>query len=196
MFITPLQLDQLAADNRTCSICFEPYIEAPSPGCTRDHEPGEWAVRIDMVAEPSSLRRGCRHIIGKECLGAHLQSPGPWKSRCPICRDVWFHEAIPTNRVIQQPRQVQATPSGRRATRSVVQTATNGDRHGHAVGSLTCLEQRMMQRNNCTSFLQQVRETLQIADESTDAGQSLEEVEQRLKIRLYGQPANTADPSG
>ncbi|KAJ4406298.1 hypothetical protein N0V91_004752 [Didymella pomorum] len=38
-----------------------------------------------------------------------------------------------------------------------------------------------------TSFLQQVRETLQIADEMTDAGQPLEEIQQRLKEQLYGQ---------
>lgn len=57
-------------------------------------------------------------------------------------------------------------------------------------------DQQTTHRSNLASFVQQVRETLQIMDGSNDAGRSLKEVEQRLKDQLYSQSADVADPSG
>lgn len=128
LFITPLLLSQLAADDRTCSICYEPYIDFPSPGSIRDRGAGEWAVRIEMVADPSSVRRGCYHVMGEQCLVTHLRSPGQWKKRCTMCRNSWSHEAHPTSQASRGTPRVQAVPNDRRATRSSTHTAGAADR--------------------------------------------------------------------
>jgi hypothetical protein len=196
LFITPLPLSQLAADDRTCIICYGPYIESPSPGCIRNHHAGEWAVRIDMIAESSSLRRGCRHVMGEQCLAAHLRSPGRWKKRCPICRSVWFHESHPTSLANQDTRPVQAFPNDRRATRSSIHTAGDANRDRSRSPLHNRDEQHTTARSSPGNFVQRVRETLQIEDGSNEAGRSLEEVEQRLQNELYSQRADTADASG
>lgn len=118
LLITPLQLDQLAADNRTCSICFEPYIENPSPSCARDRDAGHWAVRIDMVAEPSSLRRGCRHIISNQRLGAcNLRDHGgvaaPSAAMCGSTRPFTRIERVNNPVKRRQPQATEERPAPR-----------------------------------------------------------------------------------
>jgi hypothetical protein len=194
LFTTPLPLHLLAADDRLCSICHEPYIEPPSHGCTQADQAGEWAVRIELVAESSSLRRCCGHVIGKQCLAAHLRSQGPWKRQCPLCRDVWFRNTNRPSRTSRRSGQSEALPDRGRATRSTALTTGNTNRDRSRSPLHERDEQQTSQENAPESFVQRVREKLQIQKGSDEVGRTLEEVEQTLRD-LYGQPANPADPS-
>lgn len=168
LFTTPLPLSLLAADGQSCSICLEPYIE-PSPHGNAESQAGEWAVRIDLVAESSSLRRCCGHVLGKKCLAAHLRSAGPWKRRCPLCRGVWFHETVRLSRAGRRSHRSQSFSYSRRAIRATSVAA------GHT------------SRDRSSS---PVHEKLQMQEGSGEVGRTLEQVEQTLR-ELYSQPADT-----
>lgn len=188
LFTTPLPLSLLAPSDRRCSICLEPYIEPAKhdPAC-EDGE-GEWAVRVDLVAEISELRRCCGHVIGKQCLEAHLRSSGPWKRQCPLCRDVWFREC---NRPVDGARRsstLQAQRSTERLARSRSHSTNDTSGNGFRSPRISRDQRQTLRQNRLSEragFTQRVREKLEIEDGSDEVGRSLEEVEQALKD-FYG----------
>lgn len=194
LFTTPLPLSLLESSDGSCSICLEPYIEPPSHGSARGDQEGEWAVRIELVAEISAWRRCCGHIIGKQCLEAHLRSSGPWKRQCPLCRDVWFRESSRPSRANRQPHQLPAFPSNERVTRSITIAAgrTSRDRSRSPLHERDEQQTQPSTPQDGSSFTQRVREKLQIEDGSEEVGRTLEGVEQILR-EFYGQPVDSSE---
>jgi hypothetical protein len=94
LIITPIGLSLL--NDTTCPVCREHYSNPPSTISNLDPESDqEWAVSVDHVAEWFGLKRCCGHILGRRCLEKHLNMIGAWRNKCPICRDLWFHEVPP-----------------------------------------------------------------------------------------------------
>lgn len=192
LFTTPLPLYLLASSDQSCSICLEPYIEPPLHGSTRRDEEGEWAVRIELVAGATAQRRCCRHVIGKQCLEAHLRSSGPWKRQCPLCRDVWFREPSYPTRASRHSLQSQALPRDERVTRSMA-LARGRTRRGRSRSLSHDRDEEQTSQPSAphdgSNFTQRVREKLHVEDGSEQVGRTVEEVEQTLRD-FYGQPAN------
>lgn len=184
IFTTPLFLTSIAPANRSCSICLEPFIEPPSPGSTREDQEGEWAVRVDLVAEVSALKKCCGHILGKRCLEAHLRSPGPWRKQCPLCRDVWFRPSSRAKPATRASHRLQTAPSNGRATRFTAPAADRASRGRSGSPPRERGEQQLSSAHSLddyTDFAQQVRAKLQIKDGSEEVTRTLEEVEQTLR---------------
>ncbi|KAJ8112563.1 hypothetical protein OPT61_g5095 [Boeremia exigua] len=185
LFTTPLPLVLLPPSDRECSICLEPYIE---PDSAQQSQGREWAVRVELVAEVSGLRRCCGHIIGRQCLEAHLRSSGPWKRHCPFCRDPWFREPNRPASQTQNTTETQDRPARQRFThlRSTARSNTNRERsrsprNEPSQGGMS----RQAPLQEQASFTQRVREKLRVKDGSDEVGRSLYEVEQVLND-FYG----------
>lgn len=177
--------------DRTCPICLEPYVEPVRGGPSPADGAGEWAVRIDMIAEQSGLRRCCGHILGRICLEKHLQGEGPWRNKCPLCRNLWFHVTVANHAATdEQPRasaeriypQATLRRSSRIASRAAVRQppSAHHDRY------------RVNPRTNCTlrnagrspHFMRHLLGLLNVSSGSDEVKATLEEVERRLGI-LY-----------
>ncbi|KAF2476646.1 uncharacterized protein BDR25DRAFT_310001 [Lindgomyces ingoldianus] len=82
---TAVDANDLPESDRNCPICREPYGR-----WGRNHLPiragEEYPVRV-LSENPNTL---CRHVFGTQCLGNHFRCGGPWATRCPICREIWF----------------------------------------------------------------------------------------------------------
>jgi hypothetical protein len=76
-------------DRRTCPICIEPYIE-PSTSRPSPKDTYEWAIRVDISATDAGIRKCCGRIFGRLCLEKHINSPGVWHNKCPLCREEWW----------------------------------------------------------------------------------------------------------
>jgi hypothetical protein len=98
LITTAIPLDSLS--DPTCPICHEPYASPSDPNPTR-----ECAVKIDFIAEWHGFKRCCGHIIGRNCLAKQVHCGRAWRNKCPICRDVWFHESVRDVRAEPEPRQ-------------------------------------------------------------------------------------------
>lgn len=72
-----IALEDLHADDRSCSICFDPYV-APSEG-----EPSENRER--------AVKLPCGHVIGQSCLSTLLHE----SHNCPMCRSDFFNRTPP-----------------------------------------------------------------------------------------------------
>lgn len=182
LLITPVALVQL--EDKECPICHELYTEPQST----DHgsEPHqEWAVKVDMIAEWFGTKRCCGHIIGRKCLEKHLKGPGPWRNKCPLCRDVWFHEVAP--RGAQLPAEVPEAPSATRAPRRSQRIAERrsmslrpvGARHG-----IARTQPRQRPQRRPIRFTQRLMAALEVEDGTEEVKGTMEEVERRLN-RLY-----------
>ncbi|KAF2752152.1 hypothetical protein M011DRAFT_523003 [Sporormia fimetaria CBS 119925] len=88
--LTPLSPFSLPPTDRTCPICYEPYLPyavlSPHPSNPQIHPEGEYPVRVRSLHPHTQ----CRHVFGSKCIEAHLRSQGPWCTRCPTCREEWF----------------------------------------------------------------------------------------------------------
>jgi hypothetical protein len=131
LFTTPIPLYRLDTDETSCPICHEPYIGPPIKVKGKkteipDESEGEWAVSVDMFADPTGWKHCCGHIFGRQCLITHLNGEGAWRNKCPVCRDIWFGKgAVPADvpaELVQAPveEEVVAHPL-RRSTRIAAQ---------------------------------------------------------------------------
>jgi hypothetical protein len=75
-----ISLDTIPQEDRSCGICWEPYLgaETPEDSCG----PGE---------DPAQLP--CKHILGKTCVSTWLKK----ESTCCVCRRNFFNEDIEDN---------------------------------------------------------------------------------------------------
>jgi hypothetical protein len=89
LFTTPVYLNSIPLECRTCPICAEPYIE-PSKSRPNLEDTDEWAMRVDMSATDAGSRKCCGHIFGRRCLEKHINSHGAWHNKCPLCRQEWW----------------------------------------------------------------------------------------------------------
>ncbi|KAF2132302.1 hypothetical protein P153DRAFT_284987, partial [Dothidotthia symphoricarpi CBS 119687] len=196
LFTTPISISRLESENRACPICHEQYIEPPVTEHGHQTSDREWAVSVDMVAEWFGRKRCCGHIIGHRCLQAHLQASGPWRNKCPLCRNVWFHHSNEDDNLVDEPGQTGETridpisSSLRRSRRIADQTAVRRetpvtptrDRAGTNQHSYHTSIRKRSRRT--AQFTQQLLETLEVAVGSVEVRGTLEEVERKLEA-LY-----------
>lgn len=182
LLITPIALSVL--EDLQCPICHELYTEPPTPNRLRGPDQ-EWAVRVDMIAEWFGTKRCCGHVIGRKCLEKHLKGPGAWRNKCPLCRDVWYHEVVPKD--AQQPTRahlrLSAAHTPRRSQRTAEQRSIDyrmselslSSRHGVAPAQPSRRQQRRP-----TSFTQRLLAALEVEEGSEEVKGTMEEVERRL----------------
>lgn len=188
LLITPLALSQV--EDPKCPICLIPFSEPP--GTPDAQEPGqEWAVSIDMVAEWFGPKKCCGHIIGRECLDMHLSTPGQWRNKCPICRDIWFHERVPAH------AQWQAAPtssgssssvaprrSARIAGRVAAESGPSQPRMSNQSG-ISRASRHLQSQPRPAYFTDRLMAALEVEDGSSEVKGTLDEVNQKLRT-LYG----------
>lgn len=192
LFTTPLRLASLDVSDRSCPICREPYVnpirgrQSPVDGTE------EWAVRVDMIAERSGVRRCCQHVLGRKCLEKHLHSGGPWRNKCPLCRNVWFDTTIADDIVPDQQPMVIAernvAPSTLRRS-SRIASGVSARRHQPSAHHDPC---RVERRTNCPPrnaarsphFMHHLLSLLEVETGSDEVKATMEDVERRLEI-LY-----------
>ncbi|KAF2034317.1 hypothetical protein EK21DRAFT_107943 [Setomelanomma holmii] len=198
ILITPKSLNAL--DDKDCPICKEPYLEPPST----HHNPSpdqEWAVSIDMVADVSGPKDCCGHIMGRRCLDQHLAAPGPWRTKCPLCRDVWFRApfTMDVDEEDQEGSEVETSPVedslveplrrsrriAERNSRPGTPNAAMGEQSG--VSSVIRRQSRTRRRARARGFARQLFAALEVEEGSSEVRCTLEEVKQKLEA-LYGIP--------
>lgn len=64
------------SDGDECCICLDPYNE-------ESHQ----AVGITSNSD-------CKHVFGRQCLEAYLDSTNPGRNTCPVCRRKWYTRRI------------------------------------------------------------------------------------------------------
>jgi hypothetical protein len=117
LIITPYSIS--SPEDTTCPICHETYSDPPSTGLNLGPETEqEWAVSVDYAAEWFGHRKCCGHIVGRLCLEKHLNTRGAWKNKCPICRDIWYHEVAPERAQVNEHPATQARLHPRAADES------------------------------------------------------------------------------
>ncbi|KAF1973104.1 hypothetical protein BU23DRAFT_554636 [Bimuria novae-zelandiae CBS 107.79] len=167
LFTTPIHLECLAPDSRTCPICSEPYIEPqntrPSP---EDNE--EWAMRVDMSATNQGSMKCCRHIFGRRCLEKHIKSCGPWHNKCPLCRQKWWISEDP--------------PRHSSLTQAITQRIRTG-RVGRRAGGST----RGQNQSQRSTFIGQVLETFAVDEGNERINATVHEVEETLDLLYQSQ---------
>jgi hypothetical protein len=186
LLITPIAIPLLK--NPQCPICHEPYTEPPSS----DHLPEpeqEWAVRVDMIAEWFGTKRCCGHIVGRKCLEKHLKGPGPCRNKCPLCRDVWFHDVaprdaqpVPARNTLRTPRRSQRIAE-RGARMQGLAELNLSSRYGVAHA-----RSRQRATRRPARFTQQLLAALEVEEGTEEVRGSMEEIERRLNM-LYGDVA-------
>ncbi|KAL5114484.1 hypothetical protein ACEQ8H_007627 [Pleosporales sp. CAS-2024a] len=182
LLITPMALSLLP--DLQCPICHELYVEPPSAQQATEPDQ-ECAVRVDMIAEWFGPKRCCGHILGRSCLVTHLQGPGAWRNKCPICRDVWYHDDAPAD-ALQEERRPRAVPRGEGAPRRSLRIAA---RRTTAQG---LAEQSLSRRygvvvrsqRHPARFTQRLLAALQVEDGSEEVKGTMAEVERKLNT-LY-----------
>jgi hypothetical protein len=196
LLITPISLHKLEEPN--CPICREPYCEVPTGGRTPVANQ-EWAVSVDMVAEWFGPKRCCGHIMGRKCLEQHLQATGPWRNKCPLCRDIWFHEYAPAHAAPTanrpQPLRAQGLRRSARlaaaAARPGTAQSTMSQRHG--VRARQQEHRSVPQPRQVTvPFASQLLAALEVESGSNEVKGTMEEVESRLNALYSGMVAGGA----
>jgi len=195
LLITPIPPHKLEDIN--CPICQEPYSEVPSSTKVLENDSEqEWAVSIDMVAEWFGPKKCCGHIMGRRCLEKHLQAAGQWRNKCPLCRDIWFHESVPAHvqRPVAPPAPAPARPqpsstvaprrSARLAAREATRLGTVQPRMSESNGIIRAPHHER-RRPRPERFTSQLMAALEVEDGSCEVKGTFEEVTQRLS-RLYG----------
>lgn len=201
LFTTPITLSALSGESRTCPVCRESYREPPhgefrSNGQSSDKE---WAVRVDMVAERWGMKQCCGHILGRNCLTNHIQAPGPWRNKCPICRDLWFglpgihndaNNEIQLSTVLSPQRLARGNTLPRRSPRTLLQSHSDRVTHTRLRGSLNNESSvpnssRRRRRPRADTFVQQILNELQVREGDDTVPGTVVQVEQRLR-NLYG----------
>lgn len=164
LFTTPIRLECLEPDSRTCPICSEPFIEPqnkrPDPEDTE-----EWAMRVDMSATDYKSTKCCRHIFGRRCLEKHINSKGAWHNKCPLCRQIWWVSESPLHN--SSPAQ---TSSQRRNPGGIRRRNDSNTRR--------------QQRSTRSEFIAEVLNIFAAADGNDRIDATVNEVEQTL-ARLY-----------
>jgi hypothetical protein len=74
--IRPLPLFALPPNDHECPICLEPYTLHECP------------VKVQSLHP----RTRCQHVFGRDCIEKHFRSGGPWRTRCPMCKEEWFDD--------------------------------------------------------------------------------------------------------
>jgi len=182
LLITPVALVQL--EDLECPICHETYTEPRSTDQLSEPQQ-EWAVKVDMIAEWFGTKRCCGHIIGRKCLEKHLKGPGPWRNKCPLCRDVWFHEVAPRD---AQPRaETPEPPSTTRAPRRsqrIAERRSASQRTSGSIRGVARTPSRQRPQRRPIRFTQRLMAALEVEDGTEEVKGTMEEVERRLN-RLY-----------
>ena len=77
--IESMLIEDLAEDERACSICWESYVDR-----SRANRTGADS------AEDAVIIKTCRHVFGRRCLNIHVREGNKRNRRCPICRNFLF----------------------------------------------------------------------------------------------------------
>jgi hypothetical protein len=158
-----------------------------------------------MVAEWFGPKKCCGHIMGKNCLQAHVTSNGPWKHKCPLCRDVWYHAVAPEKvrrfeeeeeeeeeepQVLRRSARIERMEAGRQGTVPGSAHASMSQRHG--VSRAARRERRRspsQSRAASAAFSSQLMAALQVEEGGKHVHGSLEEIKERLS-GLYSKLEN------
>jgi (2Fe-2S) ferredoxin len=151
-----------------------------------------------MVAEWFGPKKCCGHIMGKNCLQAHVTSNGPWKHKCPLCRDVWYHAVAPEKaRRFVEEEEEEEPPVLRRSARiarmeaaregSVTAQASMSQRHGVSRAARRERQRSPSQaRAASAAFSSQLMAALQVEKGGKHVHGSLEEIKERLSALYSG----------
>jgi hypothetical protein len=191
ILVTPIILKSIDIEDRYCPICREPYAEPPN----KDQKPEaeqDWAVSVDMVAGMDGPKHCCGHIIGRRCLDMHLKAPGPWKNKCPLCREVWYELSTSDDVDDGDNDELEATPaepqrrSQRIAERDAQRRSTAGPPESGRNGvSRAGRHQRSRRQNRPRRFTRELFAALDVEEGSNDVRCTLEEAKQKLQA-FYG----------
>lgn len=165
LFTTPIYLNNIPPDSRTCPICSEPYIE-PLKARPRPEDTDEWAMRVDMSATDEGSTKCCGHIFGRRCLEKHINSQGAWHNKCPLCRQAWWITPVETLQ-----HASRGTASGQRV---------------HDGGIERRRSSRRQDRPSRSSLVREVLDTFAVQGMSEQIDATLEEVEQKLALIYRG----------
>jgi hypothetical protein len=189
LIITPIGRSSL--EDTTCPICQEHYSDPPSIGLNLEPElEQEWAVSVDHVAEWFGLKRCCGHILGRRCLEQHLNTTGTWRNKCPICRDLWFHEAALERAQFDERPSTQArfrtlTPDApRRSQRIAARLSESSTPSPHRVSDRSGISRKLhhhQPRTRPPRFMQQLLAALEVEDVKDGVKGTKEEVQRRLE---------------
>jgi hypothetical protein len=194
LMITPIGVSSL--EDTTCPVCRETYSDPPAVGLNLEPEPeSEWAVSVDYAAEWFGLKKCCGHVVGRCCLEKHLRTRGAWKNKCPICRDIWYHEVAPEKTQVNEQLAAQAHLRPRTANeprRSQRIAARLPEAQGPSTPSMSdrsgISRKRYSQRPQTRPprFMRQLLAALGVEDVSDGVRGTKEEVQRRLE-RMYSE---------
>jgi hypothetical protein len=195
LIITPYSISSL--EDTTCPICHETYSDPPSTGLNLEPEmEQEWAVSVDYAAEWFGYRKCCGHTVGRRCLEKHLNTHGAWKNKCPICRDIWYHEITPERAQVNEHPATQArlhprtADKPRRSQRIEARLAeSQAPSSPPLVGNRGAVSRdrqshRTRTRTRPPYFMQQLLAALRVEDARYGVKGTKKEVHRRLE-RLY-----------
>ncbi|KAF2255164.1 hypothetical protein BU26DRAFT_151643 [Trematosphaeria pertusa] len=185
VFTTPLPLRCLQADSRDCPICHEAYGDYRPGMLDLGEAQAEWAVRVDLTAEPDRSRRCCGHIFGRRCLEKHLRRPEPWHNKCPICRLTWFPSDNLSNHRAATPASARPPTTAVASTRVSARRILESRHRRQGNGRRSSSRGPSTRPQRPSSFIQQLLEHFEVRDGSDEVKASADEVEQRLR-GLYG----------
>jgi hypothetical protein len=201
LIITPYSIS--SPEDTTCPICHETYSDPPSTGLNLGPETEqEWAVSVDYAAEWFGHRKCCGHIVGRLCLEKHLNTRGAWKNKCPICRDIWYHEVAPERAQVNEHPATQARlhprtadeprRSQRIAARLDESQAPSSPPRVCNRGDVNRGRQSLRTRTRPPHFMQQLLAALGVENARDGVKGTKKEVYGRLE-RLYGELAQSQD---
>ncbi|KAF2845319.1 hypothetical protein T440DRAFT_278386 [Plenodomus tracheiphilus IPT5] len=194
LFTTPLRLASLEDGDRACPICQELYVEPCRSNQSLPNGGAEWAVRVDMIAERSGIRRCCGHVLGRSCLEKHLHSGGPWRNKCPLCRNVWFQTTLFNDVTVNRQTQIQTSAertvpqttlrrSSRIASRALARRPSSNTQHASSRGGRTII-QPSSHAARSPHFTRRLLRLLEVETGSDEVKVTLEQIERTLRI-LY-----------
>lgn len=127
---------------------FRSAFISPNPGAFSDGD--ECCICLDAYNEVSHQAVGitsnsdCKHVFGRQCLEAYLDSTNPGRNTCPVCRRKWYTRRITnppaprdtnTAQMLAPFNQLRATASDS-AESGVPQRYTSGE-YMHAMDNVT-----------------------------------------------------------
>lgn len=193
LIVIPVRLASL--EELECPICQEPYSEPNRSGQPAGSEQ-ECAVKVDLLFEWFGRKRCCGHVIGRRCLEKQLNGSGAWRNKCPVCRDVWFHEVAPQSHArlesdarLETNRSTEFDSSrrrqrGRRVAARMTTNQTSPERGMHDRPLIGRVQRRGRLRQPPNNFTRRLRSALGV-EQGTDVFRgTTAELEENLK-RLY-----------
>lgn len=182
LIITPIPLSNV--EQPECPICHEEYIAPPAPGTNKPAAPRqEWPIKVNLVAEWFGPKHCCGHIIGRHCLELHLNSPGNWRNKCPICRDVWYHTYVPEQTGVtnqQEPSAQEPSSPLRRSQRIASRSGSEQPESALHTNNAQPLSQHFRPDH----FATRLRAILEVQEGSDHVPGRYEDLERKLSI-LY-----------